>query len=364
MPHFTTLGVCEQCTDVSKDTTLTCSRWAKNASYTDAYVCDYNTPSGASFKACSLYGPKAPVDCFDVAQDAGHTKFTSIASINPNMTTLLDFAAIHIGNPWMIKPNVTLPPKTIMECTLSWCAKSYTNWTISNGFMSNDTVVTTAPLVPSPYNDYNLTYGIPSSAYVLNGTLAGVNETDLKFDIAGRENGNLKTFLANVFTNSLTSGNASSGWPPSLNPTQTMTMASALYRANGGNIRDTISALAKSLDAEVRQGRIGHQPVGAALRSETYIRVEWPWLIMPTMLVIIGIAFLVLSLIQTSLNGTVLWKSSTIAPLFHGLEGYTGRELNLQGRRHMEAAAEGMQVQLKPDDDGKMRFVRSASETR
>ncbi|KAK5113160.1 hypothetical protein LTR85_010978 [Meristemomyces frigidus] len=364
---FHTLGVCSQCRDISMDTTLTCQRWYINSTIHESYTCQYHSPSGSVFQACSLYGMRAPESCFNVMQDRGHTKFTSIANTSPNLTTLVNFAAITIHNRNDIQPNKTMKPGTILECSINWCAKEYANWTISESVLANSTV-STSPLAPSPANStlVDLKHADISSAnYTTTQVLPNMTEP-LTFGIGGREQSNLKIFLANIFTTSLSSANASANWPPVLNPTQQITMASALFQANGGNIRRTMSALATSLEAQVRQGQYGKQFAGTAWKTETYIRVKRLWLILPTFLVLLGILFLLASLVRTWMAHSAWtapqWKSSSIAPLFHGLEGLDGNDLHysgLQTRMSMEDVARTLQVQLKARDGGEMRSVRS-----
>lgn len=215
---FHTLGVCQTCRDVSLDTTLTCQKWFINYTMENSYTCQYHTPSGAAFQACSLYGMKAPESCFNVMQDRGHTKFTSIANTSPNLTTLVNFAAITINNRNDIQPNKTMKPGTILECSIDWCAKQYANWTISNSELVNSTMFT-SPLTPSPPNNtlVNLNHAdIASANYTTTQPLPNITDA-LNFGIGGREQSNLKIFLANVFTTSLSSANPSANWPPVLN---------------------------------------------------------------------------------------------------------------------------------------------------
>jgi hypothetical protein len=54
-------------------------------------------------------------------------------------------------------------------------------------------------------------------------------------------------------------------------------------------------------------------------RQQTYVRVRWPWLVLPTGAILFGIAFLILTIMHTAQSRTLLWKSSSLALLLHGI---------------------------------------------
>ena len=354
---FDTLGVCQSCSDISTRTRLVCQKWNGPITNNTDYECWYHSPSGGVFKGCSNFGMQAPEACFFTNENRGRSKFTAIANIAPNLTTLVNFVAIHIPkNRAVIRPNVTMPRGTIVECSIDWCARSYRDWNVTNNRLYNSTNFT-SPLLPSPYDVYT-GLDVKDAIYKSTDPIPGM-EGNLTFGIAGRESTQLKSFLANLFTTSLNDSDPSANWPPKLSPKDQITMSRALFQANGGSMKQTVAALAISLDTLVRNGQYGEKVNGTTYKSETYINVNWPWLIMPTVLVLFGIVFLLAALVQTWWYKTVQWKSSSLAPLFHGLEGWSAPELNVHGRRHMEAAAEHMHVQLRPDERGEIRFVRA-----
>ena len=53
------------------------------------------------------------------------------------------------------------------------------------------------------------------------------------------------------------------------------------------------------------------------------------------------------------------WRSSSIALLFHGLSGWTKRELDIRSMAEMERKARGLHAILEKDDVGRMVFRKA-----
>ena len=64
---------------------------------------------------------------------------------------------------------------------------------------------------------------------------------------------------------------------------------------------------------------------GTVFVSEVYVSVDWAWLVLPGALVMIGIVFLVLTILANRQQRLFLWKSSILPVLFHGLADGEGR---------------------------------------
>ena len=60
--------------------------------------------------------------------------------------------------------------------------------------------------------------------------------------------------------------------------------------------------------------------------TETYVRVSWPWLILPGLLVVAGEFLLIIGIVATKKRGVDVWKDSELALLFHGLGLEVGDE--------------------------------------
>jgi hypothetical protein len=59
---------------------------------------------------------------------------------------------------------------------------------------------------------------------------------------------------------------------------------------------------------------------GTVFQGETYVSVNWIWILLPTALVLLSVCFLLLTILANRLQRLHLWKSSILAVLFHGLD--------------------------------------------
>jgi len=99
---------------------------------------------------------------------------------------------------------------------------------------------------------------------------------------------------------------------------------------------------------------------GDVFITETYFNVRWPWLIMPLAEALLAAILLIISILLT--RGEPLLKSSVLALLVHGLDGWTDDELEVEqpetGEK-LEHLGKGMTARLGPDVNGRVKFVRS-----
>ncbi|KAJ5770303.1 uncharacterized protein N7511_002354 [Penicillium nucicola] len=113
---------------------------------------------------------------------------------------------------------------------------------------------------------------------------------------------------------------------------------------------DTImSNVAKQMNKEALRLN-GSDVHGITHVTEVYVEVQWLWLILPIVLVVTGIIFVVMVIIDNKKNGTSLWKSSVLAFLYHGLH-----DVDKEGCMAvsvMERKAEELVVRLQASDDG------------
>ncbi|CAG8930845.1 unnamed protein product [Penicillium salamii] len=94
---------------------------------------------------------------------------------------------------------------------------------------------------------------------------------------------------------------------------------------------------------------------GSTYANQVIVRVQWAWLILPTLLVVLGIVFLIWTTCAS--REKIIWKSSVLAFLFHGLEDQRERDNCMTGSG-MEKLAEAMHVQLHPSQDDARVMLR------
>lgn len=154
-------------------------------------------------------------------------------------------------------------------------------------------------------------------------------------------------------------------------------MSLFMYSANGGDIPKTLDNIAYSLSNAIRSGPQTLNHNGTVFRTEVYMRVDWEWLIYPiALLSLVSVGLAITYLISWQLTQTqtliffltsftlstersrAVWKSSNIAMLFHGLQGWPKEALSHERVEEMEKDAKSMRVKLTRDESGHLALVR------
>ena len=121
--------------------------------------------------------------------------------------------------------------------------------------------------------------------------------------------------------------------PPSSNNTSAFSSDTihALYSTT--NYTSRVTNLAISMTNNIRQqNSSGSSPhPGIAYKTETYVKVRWAWFAYPAAVVVLSVAYLVGTIVETTGRGVWIWKGSSLAMLLHG------RDLWLE-----EGGAEGL----------------------
>ena len=88
---------------------------------------------------------------------------------------------------------------------------------------------------------------------------------------------------------------------------------------------------------------------GTSYSLVSYVKVVWPWLVLPATLVLLSFPFLVVRILQSSRVKIKPWKTSTLATL-QDLGVELRDELGaLDAEAMMEKGAETLSVQLRED---------------
>lgn len=107
-----------------------------------------------------------------------------------------------------------------------------------------------------------------------------------------------------------------------------------------------MSVAAFSLAYEFARGPGSITIDGIVMESELYIKGNWPWIILPLAEVVIGIAFMVCTLIYNYLMGVTVWKSSNIVPLLIVMVGWENDQLEAASLKALEEKSRRMKGRL------------------
>ena len=75
-------------------------------------------------------------------------------------------------------------------------------------------------------------------------------------------------------------------------------------------------------------------------------------------MVLLSVIFLIATSIFSAEKNGVVWKSSSLAVLFHGLEGWSEQDARPRTLRGMELSAKEMWAKLQEDDRGELKLKR------
>lgn len=86
---------------------------------------------------------------------------------------------------------------------------------------------------------------------------------------------------------------------------------------------------------------------GITWSTETYIKVQYPWLALPLLLIFGAGGFLLVTVVVNWRKEGLVWKNDSLALLFHGIEGMGGeRDKVGEGLSGMHEIAKRMMVRL------------------
>jgi len=160
---------------------------------------------------------------------------------------------------------------------------------------------------------------------------------------AMRPCGIVKNITGMVIGSDNTSIQAATGYSPPV--------MQALWESK--NLTSAFANLAESITIEMRKNSDDHPTLSGSLGTlETHLNVRWPWITLPVFCACVSLFFLVISIWEAHMDETPLWKSSSMATLYHGLDGNVRKTLeHCELPSHMSREAEEVKVHLSKDSD-------------
>ena len=248
-------------------------------------------------------------------------------------------------------------------CALTVCAKEY-NISMTSGILRSETVSTSYSKL-AKYDDLNRT---------------NIEDWSYKFEFPDNTNNfNVVTHKgAKIFHNTLYSGLT---FEARMRDVLQQILEGDLYVYSDGLLGDNrfksvANMFLKGLDAYSDIPKT-MDPIAAAITNrhryinnhtvhglsgsmELYVRVSWPWLLLPICSVIIGTTLLVSIMITTRKHKLPIWKTSELALLFHGFDFRVGNTTKMHEASEMEDVASALQVRLGRGCDGMLKLQRKS----
>ena len=289
-PDFTSLGVCDECENVTASTIETC-----NSTGGFQHFCYYQLPSGAILSG--------------TAQDDAHTGFTH-TQVNTTVTTVDDaaFKTLNLtqhGAPIMYMGLVRFPYTggldfnrwqsgyQVFQCDMYFCAKKFKGMTAKNGTVSTQQIL---------QRDMNGTEEREPEGPIVGLTALQPWEGDSNFKVNSYDLENYYYFLKYVldFTD----------YYIEQNPAISSSIQGALTTST--SIPGTIAGLATSLTNHILVGPNATSILGDVWVPKTYIHVDWIWLAVPIVLVFASSILLGTVIVLTHREQQPVWKSSLL----------------------------------------------------
>lgn len=293
--------MCATCVDVSSLVNVTIEN--AEPSYTYVYFPSNFTPSFLSSTTNTVY---AFVNK-DVRQSDNETRVswnqTYGQTFRSRPGSLLAFSLLSHGETNDDFANHTM---FATECLLEWCLKRYENTTVTSGVFSEGPVATWTPTEDLVDND--------DGSLIIKAPAEWLDQDNNNtFTTSGIQAYWLGTLLQLIPSISFTPANASNA-PLSIWQQKIVGPTKDLY--------PVIENIADGLTATLRNAATGNRAVvyGTTYRLQQVIQVDWIWLLVPWLVIIAGNIYLVSVIIVNHRKAAPVWKASSLALLFHGIE--------------------------------------------
>ena len=248
--------------------------------------------------------------CFRFSLAGGPSIFGSGGQINNSVTTIsselseveasiLQFTSLYV-------PNTTSADEAkAWECALYYCINEY-QAIVEDGSFLQSVRKTWRNDSASHTQEGDLIFNPPSS-------FINITADSSYFYVE-----NLAAKALNSFISDALIGSGGIRDPASGSQSFSSDIIHAFFEAD--DISERIDNLAVSMSNNIRQqNSSGSNPFqGTAWGSQTYVHVRWAWLAYPLTVLSISLISLALTIFQTDRFEVNVWKSSTLALLFHG----------------------------------------------
>ena len=354
---YQTLAVCSQCVDIAEHITYTES----NKQVSSCDVGGYETPCLATLPNGLSIGFANNSD-----MKVGDPTVLNTSGMLPPITLdKVGFALAHFS--LMAGPDGNGGSPLAIECSLYWCVNTYTavvNNTIFTEYSRSSWYNATSIL---PLADLKNALNIDKSETFYNitpptggaKTEPNVNETWQEQLISDSDMFNQEDYIVSTASSSgqwlgpLLSGNRSILVPASdvvtLFNSQDLKGISTIF----ARVAQYLTVAYRSFaDADFPSPGTAAQALGVAWETQVIVKVRWAWLSLPCALLAASVVFLGATMLGNTRGRVGVWKSNTLALLFHGPPGSCsgGGVGHVLG---MEQRARGMWVRLMDDGDGK-----------
>ncbi|KAI0148251.1 hypothetical protein F4776DRAFT_606813 [Hypoxylon sp. NC0597] len=345
-PSITTLGICSSCVDVTDHVSQNCNITGQNK---DQIQCNYTLPNAGNLSAeFAVTGGAAERTPYHTLWHSS-AKLANLTESGDALISHFSFIKLAADLEWQ---NLIVPPlqsphlssdppiQQAMQCSFSFCARTFDSPYYANFSSGPLTGPQTSLLIESNPEQFTSAVVLldlaPSSPNhpPMNATFT-INECDYR---------DLSEYLMDLFTVEYWSAGmsdvpTSSGY---INTQPLITPNIGLALSQAGDVPALMQEIADSMTEAFRNSVNSSSINGIGRNTVTYIAITWAWLSLPIALVVLTFVMLLVVVVRNNARGVAIWKSSSLALLFHNLEGWDEAEREARNPQDVKKRASEM----------------------
>ena len=290
---------------------------------------------------------------------------------SPDMETWVDFVRFNESYPDVSYQTLDDILPTVMQCKFRWCAQYHGSTKYENGTLFD------IPEFDVPIMNDNYLISDPNMHFTNTTSLSPTQEQQfnrtttvysIESDFATTFFDTFVSLLQNTVFKAVEkfadqTWNESELLPLRYRPEYDALAADlskmgrgySLYYSNEGELSKTMDNIALSVTNSMRSSLGSTNVTGTVEETVVYIQVVWPWLIYSAALIIAAVALLGSTIWLSHGNDKLVWKSSSLALLFHGLPDGEIDGMILSTAK-MEKMADGIWARLSEDETGNVKL--------
>ena len=335
----TTLGVCSECEDITDQIETKCP--GRTIENNGQYECDYLMPQDLILSGwIHSYGGSGIFSQTRWNSSAADLDImeSNLSRGDPALLTV--FEAIELSQ----RKGDELPSPKGSRCTFAFCTKTYPEVHVTNGISD----------MSAPEEDIllldqvsNRTCGPSCGPEFFWDMVANTSVHDArdhsKYSVNLADYANIQNYMQELFSIGWDDVSSSTRVPKLTHP---ITPDVGRELANANDVKQMIQAVAESMTEYIRTGPNSTSQTGQSFINKTFIEIHWGWLAYPIGLMVFTLVLLVTVIVKTRINNTIAWKSSSLALLFHKLEGWEMPEHGISSSQELNRMANKMRVKL------------------
>ncbi|KAI1328637.1 hypothetical protein F5Y16DRAFT_398089 [Xylariaceae sp. FL0255] len=253
-------------------------------------------------------------------------------------------------------------------CAIDICAKTYDYVNITDGQVSlptprEETVYIVRNMTDESPNNTSTNFYYPLRTANNTNTTSSINNmtpiADLTFKINDVDYHNMAEYLQTLFQYSWIDGGVDADEDIISAAVNPIVPNLGWEFDDAADLNKLIENMATAMTEVIRNSQNATNVIAtAALRTRTYIEVQWIWLIYPLATVLLSALLVVAMVVRTALSDVPVWKNSVLSLLTYKIPAWTPSPEALRGPSRLKREAKGVEAVLSEDPEN-LVFTRT-----